>query len=93
MNRTEELKTFGSALSASITMWTKCAPSAGVAYGCSEEAWSGTIQLTCGRVPFSTSALIAAAMSSGVRPVTLGTEPMPLTASGLPAGAPENWLK
>ncbi len=90
---TVELNTLESAFRASITMCTKCAPSSGVAYGCSEDCWSATTQETCGRVPFSTSARIAAAMSSGVRPVTLGTEPMPLTASALPAGAFANWVK
>ncbi len=48
---------------------------------------SDTTQETWSRVPANTSERIAAAMSSGVLPVTGGTEPMPLTVSGLPAGA------
>ena len=59
----------GSAASAWMTRFTKCAPSSGGASGCSENAWLATTHDTCGSVPSSTSALIAAAMSSGVEPV------------------------
>ncbi len=87
-----ELNVSLSAASACSTRLTKCAPFSGGPSGCSEKSWFATTQETWGNVPASASALIAAAMSSGVDPV-LGTEPMPRCFSGLELAAPVNWLK